>query len=220
MLAVIACLAGVLAILVVAEVLWRRKSLRGENQRKFVHILVGTFVASWPWLISWETITFLGLAMLAGTMLNKHAKVFHYLGGIKRKTYGDVLFALAIILCSLLTQERIFFALAILHVSLADGFAAVVGKNFGGHWRYTIFGQSKTVLGSMTFWFASLCILGAGVLIAHDLILYPDYVILLVALPPLLSLLENVSIKGFDNIVVPLAALLALDMAAAGNLSL
>ena len=45
MLGVAICIAGVVAILLVAELLWRQNILRGELQRKFVHIVGGGFVA-------------------------------------------------------------------------------------------------------------------------------------------------------------------------------
>ena len=210
---VFACIAAILIILATAELLWRKKLLVGENQRKFVHILVGTFAAFWPWFLSWEVIQLLGLIMLAATLANRHFKQLHYTAGLRKEGYGDILLAAAITLCAMLTTEPIFFTLAILHLSLADGFAAVVGVNWGKYWRYRIFEQMKTVLGTMAFWFVSLCILGAGTLFAYDLIPFTNYVLLILLLPPLLALVENISVKGFDNLMVPTVALLALTLA-------
>lgn len=213
MLAIIACLLGVLAILLTAEVLWRQKILIGENERKFVHIFVGTFAAFWPWIISWQAIQLIGIAMLAATLLNRHRITFNYSAGLRKDGYGDILLAAAIVLCASLTREPLFYTLAILHLSLADGFAAVVGVNFGKYWRYKIFRQAKTVLGTMTFWFVSLCILSVGTLFAYDLVSFQHYLLLILFLPPLLALVENISIRGFDNIMVPMIALLALTVA-------
>lgn len=213
MLAIIVCLLGVLVILVTAEILWRHKILVGENERKFVHILVGTFAAFWPWFISWRAIQLIGFAMLIATLLNRHRLTFNYSAGLRKDGYGDILLAVAIILCAFLTQEKLFFTLAILHLSLADGFAAVVGVNFGKYWNYKIFQQVKTVLGTMAFWFVSLCILSVGTLFAYDLISFQNYMLLILILPPLLALIENISIRGFDNIMVPMVALLALTIA-------
>ena len=215
MLAIIACMFGVLAILVTAEILWHHKILIGENERKFVHILVGTFAAFWPWFISWEAVQLIGSVMLIATLLNRHRLTFNYSAGLRKNGYGDILLALAIVMCATLTREPLFFTLAILHLSLADGFAAVVGVNFGKYWNYKIFKQAKTVLGTMAFWFVSLCILSVGTLFAYDLISFPNYLLLILLLPPLLTLVENISIRGFDNIMVPMVALLALTIAQA-----
>lgn len=215
MLAVIVCLSGIAGLLLLAEILWRKKILKGEGQRKFLHITGGVFIAFWPWLISWHATQLLGLALLAGVLINRgsHTKL-HFLRGPKRESYGDIFFALVIILCALVTDVKLFFALAILHLALADGLAAVVGKNFGKQWKYKVFGQSKTVLGSMTFWLVSLGILGTSIIIGHDLISFQNYSILLIFLPPALTLIENVVGLGLDNLVVPLAVIAALRIAA------
>lgn len=213
MLAVIACLGGVLVILIVSEILWKKNILKGEYNRKFVHIAVGIFVASWPWIISWRSIQFIALAMLAVNFFDRRP-IFHSNSPVHRKTYGNLFYALAIFLCSLLTDQKIFFALAILHMSLADGLAAIVGESLHKKWGYKVFHYTKTVVGTMTFWLTSLYILGGGLILAHDLIGYKQYAILLLLLPPLLVFLENIGgFWGTDNLLVPLAVLFTLELA-------
>ena len=217
MLAIISCLVGVFGLLVIAESLWQTKILKGENQRKFTHISVGTFAAFWPWLISWRSIQLIAVAMTVAVLINRHYQRLHLRGIAKnsRETYGDVLLAPAILMCTLLTTNKMFFTLAILTMALADGLAAVVGINYGRHWHYKVFHQLKTVVGSMTFWFVSTCILGAGLLYAHDVISFNHYVILVLVLPPVLTIVENVVGLGLDNIFVPLAVIIALQIAQA-----
>jgi uncharacterized membrane protein len=65
----------------------------------------------------------------------------------------------------------------------------------------------------MTFWLASLCILGVGLLFAHDIIAFNHYALLLILLPPTLAFLENLAVLGLDNVVVPVAVVLALQLA-------
>ena len=215
MLAVIFCLGGVFALLVAAELLWRYKILRGEDQRKFTHITVGTFAAFWPWLISWHNIQLIALAMAVVVTINRNHQWLH-LRGIKkreRETYGDVFLALAILLCALITTSKIVFTLAILHMALADGLAAVVGTRYGLRYRYKVYHQVKSIIGSMTFWFVSVCILAPGLLYAHSLFDFNHYVLLLLVLPPVLTVIENVNALGLDNIFVPLAVIIALQIA-------
>jgi phytol kinase len=214
MLAVFLSLLAVLVVLVVDEFLWRKKIIHGELKRKLVHIAVTTFVAFWPWFMSWKAIQLIGIAMVLVLLLNRQVKVLHYLGGIRQQTYGDVFLALSITTAALITNERIFFAVAMLHVALADGFAAIIGTKFGRGWQYKVFGQTKTVLGSMTFWITSICILGAGLLAAHSLIPYSNYAALLIILPPVLTLTENVAVLGTDNLAIPIVVIAALNLAA------
>jgi dolichol kinase len=215
MFVILLSLSAVLAVLLIDEILWRKKIIHGELKRKLVHITVMTFVAFWPWIMSWKAIQLIGIAMVLVLLVNRQIKVLHYLGGIRQQTYGDVFLALAITTTALITDEKVFFAIAMLHVALADGLAAIIGTKFGRNWRYKVFGQTKTIVGSMTFWTVSLLILGIGLLAAHDLIPYSSYIILLIALPPLLTAIENLAVLGTDNLAIPIAVVIALQAAAA-----
>jgi dolichol kinase len=212
MLRIIICLGVVYALLQLDNYLALKKILQNEARRKFVHITVGIFVASWPWLLSWRTIQVIGAVMAVVVYLNRQGHYFKFNKGLKRESYGDYLFALAIVISALLTHTKIFFAVAILHLALADGLAAIIGQNYGMNWRYKVFGQVKTVVGTMTFWLVSLGILGVGSLFAHNALSYSSFGLIIVLLPPLLSFVENFSIKGTDNITIPVVLILALRL--------
>jgi dolichol kinase len=214
MLTVILSLLAVLAVLLIDEFLWRKKIIHGELKRKLVHIAVTTFVAFWPWIMGWKAIQLIGIAMILVLLVNRHVKVLHYLGGIRQQTYGDVFLALSITTTALITNEKIFFAVAMLHVALADGFAAMIGTKYGRAWTYKVFGQPKTIIGSMTFWVVSVLILGIGLLPAYHLIPFSHYLVLLIVLPPILTLTENVAVLGMDNLAIPIIAVAILQMAA------
>jgi dolichol kinase len=213
MLAVLVCLGGILLILLIAELLWRLEILRGEHHRKFVHIFSTLFIASWPWLISFRTIQLIGIAMVAVLLINRRIKALHYLGDKRYESYGDVFLALAVVVCALITQNQVFFATAMAEVALADGLVAIIGNEFNGRWSYKIFNHTKTVIGSMAFWLISLFVIGTGMLFAHGLISSNDYFLMLMLAPPLLTLLENLAVLGLDNVVVPVATVLALNIA-------
>jgi phytol kinase len=213
MLAVILSLFGVLAVLLLDEFLWRKKIIHGELKRKLVHITVTAFVAFWPWIMSWKAIQLIGIAMVLVLLVNRQIKILHYLGGIRQQTYGDVFLALAITTTALLTDVKIFFAVAMLNVALADGLAAIIGTKFGANWKYKVFGQTKSVIGSMTFWTVSVCVLGGGLLAAYNLLDFNNYALLLLILPPILTLVENFAALGTDNLAIPIVVVLALKIA-------
>ena len=210
MLAVFACLIGILVLLIIAELLGKRRILKGEYHRKFLHIAAGSFIATWPWLISWRWIEVIGLVMVLFMIANRYIAVFDYHGWIGRANYGDIFMALAVFLTATLTHNKIFFALALLEVAVADGLAAVTGKSYEKNWGYQIFGHKKTVIGSMVFWIATVCIFGAGLLPAHDVISFQNYFIILLLVPPIFTLAENVSVFGLDNLVLPVLTIAAL----------
>src|SRR5687768_2716839 len=107
MLAIIGCLAGVLALLLLSELLRQKKILRGDPQRQFVHITVGSFIAFWPWLISFQAIAIIGVAMLAIVLVNYKIKLFDFYSGVNRHSYGDIFYALAIVASALVTDEKV-----------------------------------------------------------------------------------------------------------------
>jgi dolichol kinase len=212
MLAVIGCIIGLFALLVLTEYLGHQKILKGEYLRKFFHISAGCFIASWPWIVGWGGIQFLSICMLAVILGGRFFGLLRYHGRIHRVTYGDIFFAIAILLSSYLAGNKVFFALAILEVALADGLAAVVGITYGKKWGYKVFGYKKTVLGTMVFWLVSVAILTAGLLAVHQLFTFTDYYYLILLLPPVLTILENFAVLGIDNLIIPLVTIGALRL--------
>jgi phytol kinase len=212
MLALIVCLLGLLILLIIAEYIGKKSLLKGEYHRKFLHISAGTFIAFWPWLISWHWIQIISLVMVAGMLANHHFSFLNYRGKVGRATYGDILYALAIFLAVSITHNKIFFALAVLEVAIADGLAAVAGISYGKYWAYKVFGHKKTVIGSMVFWMATVCIFGAGILPAHDLISFQNYFLILLLVPPIFTVVENVSLFGLDNLVIVLLTIAVLRL--------
>jgi phytol kinase len=213
MLAVFACLIGIFGLLIIAEFLGKYKILKGEYHRKFLHITAGSFIAFWPWLISWDAIKFIGLMMLAVTLANRYIGLFNYRGRVGRASEGDIFLALSIFLLPFTTDIKVFFAVAILEVALADGLAAVGGIKYGKNWTYKILGHKKTIIGSMVFWIASLVILGVGLLPAHTLIPFQEYVLIVLFVPPVLTLAENLCFFGLDNLIIPLLTIAILNSA-------
>lgn len=212
MLTVIACLAGLAILLFAADLLAKQKILKGEYHRKFFHVTAGSFIAFWPWLISWRAIQILGIILLLIMALGRYWNLFKYNGFVHRVTYGDIFLALAIFISAIFTHDKIFFAVAILEVALADGLAAVAGISIGKRWEYRMFGYKKTIIGSMIFWIASVEILTAGLLAAHNVFQFQSYYYLLLLLPPLLTAVESISLYGVDNLIIPILTIIILRL--------
>ncbi len=202
----------VFIILLVSEVLWKLGRLKGELARKFIHIFVGVFVAFWPFYMEFKWIRLISLAFLGVIYISRELKLFHAIEDVKRKTWGDMFFAIGIGLCAVLAPTPWIFTAAILHLSLADGLAAIVGERFGAQNRYKIFGQVKSVAGTLSYWLISLGIMtftvGAGLIGFNQMVW-----LLILGLPVSAALLENVSPRGTDNIIVPLFVTITLSSA-------
>lgn len=199
----------VFILLIFTESLWRSNKLRGESARKFIHILVGSYVAFWPFYISFETIQLISALFLIVVGISLKFKIFKSIHGVARKTWGEVLFAVCIGLLAVLTDNPWVFMACILHMSVADGFAALAGKRWGKGNRYHIGRHEKSVIGTTIFWLCSLSITGLAVtnieyLQAHTLMM-------IALLPIATSFTENFGVGGTDNILVPILVFLALS---------
>jgi phytol kinase len=212
MLKLLIVMAIVSVLLVIAEYLWRVKHYYSEVTRKFVHITIGTFAAFWPWILTWDQIELLAGMFLIGVILARSitvlSRIFTIFGSVHligRKTLGELFFSLCLGSVALVTHDRYIFMAAILHLSLADGLAAIIGTRFGRRVRYTVFGQTKSLVGTLAFLVCSIIILISYFIVSHTNA-FPT----ILWLPPLAALLENVGLRGSDNVLVPLAVAVLL----------
>ena len=198
-------------ILLLGELLWKKRKLKGEYARKFVHILTATFAAFWPLIMNRYQIVIISLLFIFVVIGVKKLKLFKSLRSIRRATYGEIWYAVGIGLTAVLFQSNAVYAIAILHMALADGFAAIVGVGLSTrNNRFKYNGSRKSIEGSLTFvavsfllnatywaWFAQHPVAGgSAILIA----LYS------LTTAVALSGLEIASPKGSDNVIIPVAA--------------
>lgn len=207
MVALVLTAVAIFLLLCISEFLWRKTSIDTEYTRKFVHISVGTFVAFWPFFLSrWEIVLMSG-AFLAVVLLSTKIKLFKAVHSVQRPTVGESCFALSVGILALVAQSDWIYFAALMHMSLADGLAAVLGTKFGKRGRYYIFGHAKSIFGTTVFLLVSL-----GVLIAYSLLANVPFNVLLVPVAIIATVIENWAVMGLDNLFVPLFIALALSV--------
>lgn len=202
-------LIAIFVVVVSAEVLWRNKILHSELSRKLVHVLVGTFVATWGFFLTTQQILILAVAMFLVVFASRHLGVLKAIHSVNRKTWGELFFPLGIAVCAVLTSSPWIFMAAMLHVSLADGMAAVVGSNYIKEHGYKIFRQQKTIVGSLIFFIASLFIIMVVTVLAPEL---QGNVIIVMLVPLLATIVENASPYGSDDLLVPVVVVSLLNV--------
>jgi phytol kinase len=191
---------AVLVVLLLSEYGWRKHWLDNEVGRKFVHITVGSFVAFWPFFMSWNDIRLLSLAFLIVVIVSNRLKVFHAINSVQRPTFGEICFAAVVGLLTFVTHSKGIYAAALLQMSIADGFAAIVGTRYGRDNKYHLLGHTKSVVGTTAFLATSLLIL-AGYSVYSAAGLTGSAILIGAAVA---AVLENISPIGLDNLVVPL----------------
>lgn len=231
MLSAIISLLAIFIFLAIVEVYWRKKHLANETSRQLVHIVVGTFVAFWPYYMSYRSIFFCAIAFLIVIVLGRTAKsiktvnwpkllpfkvaarelnFIESIHEIERKSWGDLIFPITIGFLALFEPDKYIFTIAMLNVGLADGLASFVGCRFGKTKQYKVFEQKKSLYGTLTF-----LVVSAGIIVAMK-VLAPTQTaqmswLTLIYLPPLLTLTENFASFGTDDFMIPLMVLVTLS---------
>lgn len=203
---IVATVLVVFLLLLIGELWWRKQKLHTEFTRKFVHITVGTFVAFWPFFLTWQDIRLLSLAFLIVVGASKYLKIFRAIHTVQRPTWGELFFALSVGAVTFITHDKWIYAAALLQMSLADGFAAVIGTRYGQRFRYIVFGHAKSILGTFTFLIVSAAIL---VWFARESGQHLKWTFIL-DLSVVASMIENLGVAGLDNLLVPVAVAAAL----------
>lgn len=201
----------IFAIIFTGEFLWRKKILESEWSRKFVHIGVGTFVAFWPFFTTFGWVQALAVTFLGVIIVSRSLHIFKGIHSVKRKTLGEVFYPIGIGLSALITNNKYIFAAAVLHLSLADGLAAIVGLKYGKKEQYKVGHQTKSFVGTATF-----CAVSAAITIwllhstaGTGLVVGP----LIIAIPFITAFVEAVSPYGSDNLFIPLSVICSLQLA-------
>jgi dolichol kinase len=201
----------VIAIMAAAE-LWRRRgSPRPEWTRKLIHSGTGAVALAFPFLISSPTVVFVLVGFF--TLLVTFGKRFGFLRslhGVMRRTEGAHYYPLAIFLLFLLARDRPWlYVSAVLVLGVSDALAAVIGSQYG-FVRYRVDEAERSLEGSLVFLVAAFLVVHLPMLLMTDL---PRATCVLVAVlaAALATAVEAISLRGSDNLFVPLVVYLVVD---------
>jgi phytol kinase len=196
------CLAAAyfLVLFSAIELLARKKQLPIELSRKMAHILAGISAAFLPLIMPFAHIVALALLFLAVMLISLNRKIFMSIHDVRRRSYGELFFPLAIASTALLFPDQSLYMYGILIMAVSDGLAGLLGSWYGKA-TYRLGWAHKSYFGSIVFFISALAI---GVLFSQG------YVIVLATLT--LTLVEAISARGVDNILLPLVAALCLSL--------
>lgn len=209
--ALIYSIGAIFLLLIAVELLWKKNKINSEASRKIIHILAGSFIALWPYFMSWTTIQLLSLALFFVIYLSHHFGIFKAIHSVHRSTNGELLYPVGIGIIALMQPPEWVFAAAMLHLAIGDGLAAIIGVRYGRSNQYVVGGNVKSLAGSLSFFAVSAVIVGIVYAINLDLV-SPAGIAILFCLPLLVTLIENFFVGGLDNVLVPLTVVLVLSL--------
>ena len=183
-----------------------------EASRKFIHIML----ANW-WIIAmlcFDNVICAAIAPFSFVIINyiSYKKdLINVMEREKKDGLGTVYYAVSLlilaIICFGIIKNPSIGLISVFVMGYSDGLAAVIGKNIKSK-EYKVGNSTKTLLGSFTMFIVTMLIISI-----YLGVLGVSYWILKALIASVvLTILEAVSIKGTDNITVPLATCLLLCM--------
>ena len=156
-----------------------------EASRKFIHVLLSN-------------------VWIAFVIINTLSYKFKLIKSMEREEndgFGTIYYAVSMLVVSIIAYvagDPRIGATGILIMGYGDGFAAIIGKKIKSK-KYKIGKTTKSIAGSLTMFIISLFISFIVLkMIGVKYLIFDSFGIAVVA-----TILEAISIKGFDNITVP-----------------
>jgi phytol kinase len=187
-----------------------------EAQRKAVHVATGTYALTLPLLFNtaWPVLLLVAVTIVVMGVLRLPRFAKHGLSAaihsVERKSYGDMLFAIAVgFLFFRSTGNLVFFALPILVLTLSDTAAALAGSTYGRR-IFQIEAGTKSLEGVAIFFLVTWIIAMVLLLLMTD-IARLNVVVLGLLVAAFGALVEADSWSGFDNLFLPVGLHLFLE---------
>ena len=178
-----------------------------ELSRKVVHIGTGAVVPL-AWFFAIPSVIAIPCAAVITliTAINHQWRLIAAIEEIDRNSYGTIAYGFAItVLLMLFWPDRPDAVTAgVLVMALGDGLAGLIGRQLNTP-QWTIFGQTKSIAGTTTMAVVSMLVL----LIMSKLTNHAISAPIAIAIASTATGLEQLSVRGIDNLTVPLAVGLA-----------
>ena len=174
-----------------------------ESLRKIIHIGIGPLIPFAKFLNIDQTSALYFTAFVSTlTFINYQSKLFPTIEDVDRKSYGTLFYCTSLFILIYLYWDKDPTSLVagFFIMTFGDGFAGLIGKNFQSK-SWIFFNQKKSFLGTITMFVASL-------IIVFSLSYFQNYSfnINFFTIAFISTMLEQFSILGVDNLVVPISA--------------
>ena len=176
-----------------------------EIVRKIIHIGIGPLIpiAQFLKISQNSALIFTGIISLM-VFINYTYKLFPTIEDVDRKSYGTLFYCLSLFILIYLFWDKDPYALisGFFIMTFGDGLAGLIGKSFNSR-NWIIFQQKKSLLGTLTMFLTSLIIV---ILIGYSE--QNSFTFNYFAIALLATVLEQLSVLGIDNFLVPISSAL------------
>ena len=180
-----------------------------EIVRKIIHIGIGPLIpiAQFLKIDQNSALIFTGIVSLM-VFVNYTYKLFPTIEDVERKSYGTLFYCLSLFILIYLFWDQDPYALiaGFFIMTFGDGFAGLIGKSFKSQ-NWIFFKQKKSLFGTITMFITSLIVLFSIGYAQQNSFNFNYFTIACFA-----TLLEQFSILGIDNFIVPISSALFFNL--------
>ena len=186
-----------------------------EASRKFIHIML----SNW-WIIAmifFDNVIVASILPAVFIVINYVSYKYDIIKAMERddgeeeQTFGTVFYAVSLLVVSIITfgflKNPMIGLVGILVMGYGDGFAAIAGKSIKSK-EFKVFGSKKSVAGCATMFIISLIIISCALAYSNVSLWYVKSIVLAL----IATVFEAISIKGTDNLTVPILTTLLFWM--------
>jgi len=176
-----------------------------EIVRKIIHIGIGPLIpiAQFLKINQNSALIFTGIVSLM-VFINYNYKLFPTIEDVERKSYGTLFYCLSLLILIYLFWDKDPYALisGFFIMTFGDGLAGLIGKSFNSK-SWIFFKQKKSLFGTMTMFLTSLIVVCSIGYTQQNSLNLNYFAIAFFA-----TLLEQFSVLGIDNFIVPISSAL------------
>ena len=174
-----------------------------ETLRKIIHIGIGPLIplAKFLGIDQISALYFTGLISLL-TFINYQSKLFPTIEDVDRKSYGTLFYCLSLFILIYLywNKDPTSLMAGFFIMTFGDGFAGLIGKNFQSK-SWFFLNQKKSFFGTITMFITSLIVIfGLSYFQKYSLSIN------MITIAFISTVIEQFSIFGIDNFIVPISA--------------
>ena len=185
-----------------------RLLINPNSSRKIVHIASCITVCTFPYTLQNIEIYLICFIFVIITSFTKHKGVFKSIHSVNRITFGAEAYPIGVLIATycFLPLDKTAFIYGILVGGFSDSMASVIGKYYG-YREIVVFGQKKSLGGSLSFFITT-------VIISYSIIFILGIemnIISILIIAFILTLAELVQTFGLDNVTIPVLSGITLN---------
>jgi len=176
-----------------------------EIVRKIIHIGIGPLIpiAQFLKIDQNSALIFTGIVSLM-VFINYNYRLFPTIEDIERKSFGTLFYCLSLFILIFLFWDKDPYALisGFFIMTFGDGLAGLIGKSFNSK-SWIFFKQKKSLYGTITMFLTSLIVVCSIGYSQENNLNLNYFTIAFIA-----TLVEQFSVLGIDNLIVPISSAL------------